>query len=197
MLRIGFHTLAVALALLACPVSVHASAPPQVVRVKDLDYVHRTYYFIADHPIKVRAGTLHVWRDDRQWNNVIANPGIARLDPALPDTSAQIRGNFGLLQTDEDYFILYPWVTGGVGEIPVLRLHQALSPNELLAVSYVDDLTGTQVGTISVADFSTPDSVLGKPANCLLVKLIGMEVNRALGDPYGFYDPNFPFYPIL
>jgi hypothetical protein len=198
-LRIGNLTLAVALAVCTLTPSARASAPPRVVRVNDLDYVRRTYYFIADHPVVVRPGTLHVWRDDRiQWTNVMESPGIARLDPTLPGTTAQILGYFSLLQQDEDYFIDYPWVTGGNGEIPVLHLRQPLNSNELLAVSYVDDLTGVQVGTISGTDFANPDPGLGKPANTLLVKLIAMELGRVRIDPATMlYDPTDPFYRVI
>lgn len=191
--------LAFALALCAIPLAALASAPPQVVRVNDLDYIHRTYYFIADHPIKVKAGTLHVWRDDRiQYTNVMETLGMARPDPNSPDTTAQIRGYFSLLQQDEDYSLVYPWVTGNPGDIPVLRLRRALKSNELLAVSYVDELLGAQVGSVSSEDYSSPDSALGKPVNVLLIKLIAMEVNRpTLLPPEGFYDTTDPFYRII
>lgn len=196
-LRVSFRILTVAFALSAAP--ARASAPPQVVRVHDLDYIRRTYYFIADHPIKVKPGTLHVWRDDRILEtNTAESRGIARSDPTSPDTTAQIYGNFSLLQYDEDYSVVYPWITGNPGDIPVLRLSRALSSVELLGVSYVDDLSGIQVGSVSGFDFSAPDSILGKPANMLLIKLVAVEVNRQLVDPYtGYFDPVQPFYRVI
>jgi hypothetical protein len=170
-----------------------------VVRVYDLDYVHRTYYFIADHPIRIQPGTLHVWRDDRAVaTNISESPGLARLDPTSPDTSTQIRGYFTLLQQDQDYFIEYLWVTGGsLMQVPVLRLRLALGTIELLAVSYVDEAAQVHVGTLP-QDYSAPDSALAKPSNCLLLKLIGAEVNRFRIDPWtGLFDPMDPFYSIV
>lgn len=197
-LRFGFRVLALLLVFCVLPSGARAAAPPQVVRVNDLDYIHRTYYFIADHPIKVKPGTLHVWRDDRlQYTNIMEFPAIARWNPNSPDTTVEIRGYFSLLQPDEDYVLAYPWVTGSAGEIPVLRLRRALNSTELLAVSYVDELSGTQVGSLP-ENFSPPDSTLGKPANVLLIKLIAMEVNRPKVDPStALFDPSDPFYRVL
>jgi hypothetical protein len=194
-------TIAVLGAISLAPVRAHAHAPPQLVRVDDLDYVHRTYYFLADHPIRVRWGTLHVWRDDRiQFTNTMESPGIARVDPLAVSSAAnpEILGHFGQLTLDQDYFIMYLWISG-LGEVPILRLRTPLKSTELLAVSYVDELPATpvQVGTLSGADFSEPDPILEKPANCLLVKLIGEEINRVPIDPVtSLRDRADPFYSV-
>ncbi|HEX5030833.1 MAG TPA: cell surface protein SprA [Candidatus Eisenbacteria bacterium] len=171
------------------------------VQVRDLEYIHRTYYFVADHPVKIRSGTLHVYRDDRiQLTNSTESPGLARVDPLVDstDTNPQIQGNFTPLTLDEDYFVMYPYITGTTGEIPVIRLRQALGTTEILAVAYVDDLTGERVGTVETGDFDAPDPSLHKPAKTLLLKAIGVETNRFKVDPItSLFDQTDPWFPVL
>lgn len=171
------------------------------VQIRDLEYIHRTYFFVADHPVKIRSGTLHVYKDDRiQLTNTTESPGLARVDPLVDstDTNPELQGNFTPLTLDDDYFVMYPYITGTTGEIPVIRLRQALGTTEILAVSYVDDLTGERVGTVETTDFDAPDPALHKPAKTLLLKAIGVETNRFKVDPVtALFDRTDPWFPVL
>ncbi|HKO21263.1 MAG TPA: cell surface protein SprA, partial [Candidatus Eisenbacteria bacterium] len=172
------------------------------VQIRDLEYIHRTYFFIADHPVKIRPGTLHVYKDDKiQQNNSTESPGIARVNPLIDSTATnqQVRGNFTQLTLDEDYFITYPYITGTDRDIPVIRLRQALGSTEFLAVAYVDDAQDGQVGTVETTDFDAANPSLGKPANYLLLKAIAVETNRISIDPntsqFSRSDPWFTVLP--
>lgn len=196
---------ALALAFLASssiPAQAASTSPIAApIRIKDLDYVHRTYFFLANHAVLIVPGTLHVWRDDRQFStNVYEIPAIGRIDPTSADTTAQVRGYFSELAQDEDFTIRYFWTTGA-GAIPIIELNVALGSSELLAVSYLDGTSWVpvQVGTPSTPEaFESPDSALGKPANTMLLKLICPEVNRVRLDyATGFYDTTDPWYGVL
>jgi len=173
------------------------------VQIRDLEYIHRTYFFIADRPVKIRPGTLHVYKDDRSsGNNPTDSPGFARVDPTTATDSLganpQIQGNFTSLTPDEDYFLIFPYITGTNADIPVIRLRQQLGTTEILAVSYVDDITGQRVGTVEKSDFDASDPVLGKPASALLLKAIGVETNRFHVDPdTGLFDKADPWTRVL
>ena len=170
------------------------------VQIRDLEYIHRTYFFLADRPVKIRPGTLRVYRDDRSSNLVGKIKGIARIDPLTDSTltNDQIRGNFIQLTLDDDYSIIYPYVTGG-NDIPVIKLRQVLGSSEILAVAYVDDDTGQSVGTADNAQFTVEDPSLGKPANTLLLRAIGVEVSGRIPlDPAtSQYDRNNPWFKVL
>ncbi|HTK69930.1 MAG TPA: cell surface protein SprA [Candidatus Eisenbacteria bacterium] len=172
------------------------------VQIRDLEYIHRTYFFIADHPVKIKAGTLHVYKDDRiTATNTTESPGLARVNPLAPPDSAsnpEFPGKFTSLTLDDDYSIIYPYVTGEAGEIPVIKLRQALGSTEILAVSYVDEITGQQVGTTENTQFAAENPALAKPANTLLLKAIGVEFNRITKDPdTGLFSRSDPWYPVL
>ena len=171
------------------------------VQIRDLEYIHRTYYFVADHEVKIRPGTLHVYKDDRSTNLIGKIKGIARVNPLQDSTAtnpAQLRGNFTSLTLDEDYFIIYPYITDAAGEIPVIRLRQPLGSAEILAVSYVDDLTGQRVGTVEQSEFQAEDPALGKPANYLLLKAVAVAVNDITTDPLtSQFSQSDPWFKVL
>src|SRR5690349_9981810 len=172
-----------------------------LVRISDLDYIHRTYYFIADHPLYLDHASLRVFRDDRNpTNDVYTNPrpGRARLDPRAPQGPAnpETPGYFDILTAGVDYNVIDLYIPQAGAEIPILEMTAAQDINSVLGVSYVE-----QVGSESIAvgnsDFFATDPALGKNAGEYLLKAIKADygIPSTLND--GTYDPSDPWYPIL
>ena len=175
--------------------------------IRDADYVPRTYFFIADHPIKIDRSTLAVFKDDLSPGNdaqTDALKGIGRLNPTAPYDSLgnpQREGNYQRLQPGTDYTIITPYLLSDAGglEIPVLKLTQRLAPTDVLAVSYVDVSSGApvKIGLSTPDDFAAADPVLGKPEQSYLLKVLKPEYGALLPDADGFYEKAQPWYPTL
>lgn len=177
--------------------------PPYVVRIKDLDYIKRQYFLIAASPLKLKPGSLRVFKDDG-FPSDAANKvlGIARLDPtAMMDSrlNPERNGIFTPLDPGTDYEVVWLWLVdcNGCGlEIPVIHLAAPLGPQDVLAIAYVDQSSGAEVrvGDLGVA----ADPSLGKPEGVMLIKLIKPPLNNLVLSPFtGFFDPASPFYPAL
>ena len=190
-LTTGFWTALVPLA--------NASTP---IRVKDLEYIHRTYFFIADHPIEWDHASLRVWRDDGNGlNNAGTIPGKARLDPlrpADPDENPEWSGFYDVLSPRLDYDFTFPYITTGAPstEIPVIVLARPLAPNEVLGVSYLEKVGAgwVKIGNDNPAEF---DSVLGKQAGEVLLRAISPSMETIPTTPGGQFDRSSPWYPSL
>lgn len=182
-------------ATLLSPSLLHATPPklpPYHAVIPDVEPIRRTYYYVADRAIRIQDGSLRVWRDDAiPHNNVgTALPGLARLDPLQPSdsTNPEIRGNFDLLRPDEDYTATHRWTDGtGSSLIPVIRLSRALNPYEVLAVSYVDEMSDPPVPVGDIQGY--PDT--------LLLKAISVRANDHWVDNRGLLDPQAPWFPLL
>jgi hypothetical protein len=186
------------LLLATLPNSVRGAAP---IRVKDLDYIHRTYYFIADHPIRYDHSSHRVFRDDRNpTNDNLANAqfGRARLDPLSPQggSNPEILGKFDVLVLGVDCEVIYPYIVASGAEIPVLVMAVPEGLNNILGVSYVEDVGGVPVA-VGNSDLAATDSTLGKYPGERLLKAIKptYDLPSTLSD--GAYDPSDPWYPIL
>src|SRR5204862_3657209 len=73
------------------------SGEKRQVRIADLDYIHRQYFLLSDHPMSWDRSSLRVFRDDAiASNNTNETPGLVRLDPTLDSTSTnpQASGTF-------------------------------------------------------------------------------------------------------
>ena len=184
----------------------HAAGYERIV-VNDLDYIHRTYYFISDHPIIWDRASLRVFFDNAvPSDNYIEVGGIARLDPtAPPDTSTvghtgnnpQIRGSFSVLQPGVDYDVIYPYIiVSPPAELPVIRFRTPLPRHGTLGVTYVEDVDGHPV-MVGNPDPSGNDPILGKPAGYYLVKLIHPSSELTPEGPGGIYDRAAEWYPAL
>ncbi|HKW50549.1 MAG TPA: cell surface protein SprA, partial [Candidatus Eisenbacteria bacterium] len=174
------------------------------VQIRDLDYIHRTYFLMADQQLKITPGSIRLYKDD--YINTPGEPeGLARLDPtALPDSASnpEIPGHFTLLSPDDAYTIEYPWVISG-GQpgfaIPVIHLKFQLGATEVLAVAYVDESSGTprSVGTTSTPEYSAADLGLAKGPNQLLLKMLKPRFDDLADDSTGYIDKSKPWYPAL
>jgi uncharacterized protein YdeI (BOF family) len=175
------------------------------VLIRDLEYIHRTYFLIADTLLKITPGSIRVYKDDFVPGATgTEKDGLARLDPRAPPdatTNPEILGHFTLLTPDEDYSIEYPWVVEGAGtgfQISVIHLRFQLGTAEVLAVAYIDESSGTavSVGTNTLAEFAAADAALAKPADNLLLKMIKPRIDDLTTDPLsGLLDPSQPWYP--
>jgi len=199
-------------ALVVCAVAAGALGFParaaayERIRVYDLDYIHRTFYFISDHPLQWDRASLHVFFDDADPRNSASEVrGIARLDPtAPPDTGAtgqtghnpQIRGSFTVLTPGVDYDLIFPYVAYGPAELPVIRLRTPLPPIAMLGVTYVEKVDGHPVAVGNPNRFVV-DPTLGKNADEYLLKLIGPSPEMMPELPGGRYDHDAPWYPTL
>ena len=159
--------------------------------IKDLEYIPRTYYLIADRPLRIDESTIRLYRDDRIGTNSVATsalPGVARVDPTSPDTTAQMQGQFNILTPGEDYSIIHPWLTQSTGfVIPVIQLRTRLSETDVLGVVYsYKDNNGA---TVQVGSTSDPTQ--------LLLKLIKVPTNELARGTDGRFDPSGRFYPTL
>jgi len=171
------------------------------IRIRDLDYIHRTYFFIADHPIVWYRASLSVWRDDgNASNNTGATvPGRARLDPTAPPDSAQnpeYFGSFDYLVQGEDYDVVFLYITPQGGEIPIIELVAPLPPEATLALSYVER-AGEETVAIGNPDPFASDPMVGKRAGEVLLKMINPPLDLVPAAPGGAFDPTAPWYPSL
>jgi hypothetical protein len=181
-----------------------ATPSPDPIRIYDLEYIKRTYFLLADHPLRIQPGSIHIWKDVAPVNpsGVL---GGARLDPEAPMdilSNPEFRWTFAALEDGPDFQIIYLWLAEGLPPgfgIPIIQLTVALGPYEMLAASYVDESTGTpiRVGTVTAADYEEADSALGKPANTILVKMIKQRLDQFPSDWNGNFDPTLPWYPTL
>jgi len=181
------------------------------VIIRDLEYIHRTYFLISDRPIKYTRGKLQVYRDDGSGpSNALNHVGIARVDPtispydslATSPPNPQARGNFRILEAGTDYQIINPWLISGDLEIPVIKLTAALGPSEMLAVAYEDITTGVvkPVGTYTPesAAASYDSTSLNKPADWLLLKMIKPKFDAfPTAETGGLIDQNAPWFHTL
>ena len=191
--------------LLAAVSAGRASAvppPPSVVQVKDVDYIKRQWFLIAASPLKLKPGSLQVFKDDGFPGGPNKILGLARLDPmARMDSlsNPERAGDFTPLDPGTDYEQVRLWLVdcGGCGsEIPVIHLAVPLGPQDVLAVVYVDQSSGTEVrvGNLGVA----ADPSLGKPEGIALIKLIKPPLYVLSSNPTtGLLDPTAPFYAAL
>jgi len=182
---------------------VPQSAGAATIRVSDLDYIHRTYFFIADHPIVWNRSSLFVWRDDGYGfdNTPVTLPGKARLDPtALPNSSQnpEYLGRFDILTGGVDYNLIFPYPpsapAGAV--IPVIELAAPLPPDAVLGISFVETV-GEDTVAVGNSDPWASDSTLGKNSGEVLLKLIGPNNDFVPTASAGVFDPAAPWYPGL
>ena len=163
------------------------------VQIADLDYIKRTYYLISDLPIRLKPGSLKIYRDngfgiDNTQGNVIK--GIARFDPSLPtdpSTNPERPGNFTPLDAGTDYEKINPWfIDDNTGrEIPVIHLMAALQPTDILVVAY------------TVIDDSGAEVQIGDPSKTLF-KMIKPPIGEFTTLPTSpFFDPAAPWYKAL
>jgi len=179
------------------------SGEKRSVKITDLEYIKRTYYFIADRPIDTSNLQLRVYRADNSYNDVNGRtPGIGRIDPtqpcdslADPVTNPQQFGYWVPLTIGQDYDILYPYVLAnvpGTVKIPVLRLYSQLGDVQMLAVAYND---GTR--PIGITDTSA-DSTLGKQGGeFLLLKMLKPIYSQLTEAPNGLMDRTNSWFPTV
>ncbi len=185
------------------------------VQIADLDYIRRTYFLISDRPVKIKPGTIKLYRDNgfNLDNTGTAIKAFARLNPTVPydsltnSSNPQQLGNFAPLDAGTDYDVINPWLVEGSSglEIPVIKLATALGPQEMLAVAYQAlDFQGGQpsqlplsVGTWDPDSAQAVDPVLQKPAGTYLLKMIKPKFDDLVSDTTGFINPNGPWYPAL
>ena len=207
------------LVAMACA-SVPAEAPAQLeyppaknrAYIRDLEYIHRTYFFLADHPVRIDRSSLRVLRDDLIPSNDPAQGsvrGLARLDPTVPSDEVinpQRQGSFFWLEPGVDFELITLWnpaaIWGPIAdglEIPVVKLARQLAVTDVIAVSYTDLTSGApvRIGASTPEEFFAADTVLGKPANAYLLKTIKPSQNDILPNWMGDYDPQSPWYPAL
>jgi hypothetical protein len=159
------------------------NVPPQNARtIDDIDYVHGQYFFLQ-RPVVAHAGdpridfsTLQVFLDDRNGtNDQDARAGYAEIDPTgAAGTSPRLVGAFTKLAPLADYEV----TTRFYGDrYPVLILKQPIANSQVLAIAYVEDLSGggTQsVGTVPPCTSAGCDSVrlglIQAPRDVLLAK---------------------------
>ncbi len=193
--RVGLWVLVLAGPLLGPP-----PASAVTVRIKDLDYIHRTYFFIADHPIEWDPASLLVFRDDEDpTNNGGTVSGRARLDPLAPTSPIQnpeYIGHFDVLTQGIDYDLVLPFVASGPAMIPVIQMVAPLPPQAILAVSYIERSGGSTIAVGNV-DPSIADSALGKGSGEVLLKMISPPLYPFLTVPGGDFDPTSPWYLTL
>jgi hypothetical protein len=183
------------------------AAPPSSVgayraTVRDLQYIARTYYFIADHPLQWDRSSLQVYLDDRNpTNDIEATPGVTTIDPAMPiDTVANpsYRGYFLWLSPGTDYDLVTPFEAPAPGlEIPVIRLHQPLGAQSVLGVYFEETVAGSTV-THGDLQFGDLDSTRGKLIGQILLAMVKPDLAAAFqSTPDGRYDSASPWYPTL
>lgn len=178
------------------------SGEKRSVRIFDLSYIQRKYFFIADHPLNLVKGSLQVYRDDQNVANNIttgAVSGLARLNPSLDVDSTsnpQKEGTFDRLIEGQDYDIITPYITSTLGaSIPVIKLRVLLGPTEILGVRYVEQTLAGQDTVGSVEPVEKP--ALHKDASHLLLKIIRPGQDDVRRDPAGRYDPTDPMFAAL
>ena len=177
------------------------------VKIADLDYIKRQYFFISDHQMVWHRGTLQVWRDDGNGFNNTGNtlPGIARFNPRADSTDVagnpQVHGTFDVLTQGTDFDVFFPYKvtdpTARLGtEIPVIKLRYPLNPNDVLAVAYVEDSAGVDL-RIGDPDPNTENTSLGKPLRSVLLKMIKPSFDGLTTIPGGRFDPSDKWYRAL
>lgn len=176
------------------------------VRISDLDYIKRTYFLIADHPLNITPGTIKLYRDNGSGlDNISIVKGLARLDPTKPvdDISNPERpGNFAPLEAGTDYELIKPWLIEGSEqlEIPVIKLATALMPQEVLAVAYEENVGGAKVsvGTWDPNAAINADPFLQKPDTTYLLKMVKPPFDDLTSSPTtGLMDPSSKWYSTL
>ena len=170
------------------------SGEKRQVKINDLDYIHRQYFFVSNHAMRWDATTLKVFRDDRNGTNdtqTNAKAGFAVLNPNAPSDSTNPRfdGSFDILTQGLDYEVINPYLSGQTGiDIPIIKMRYPMNPNDILAVSYVEDSLGI---LINVGD--TRPGI-----DTITVKLIKPSFDNMLRTlPGGTFDPTDPWYPAL
>lgn len=177
------------------------------VLISDLDYIKRQYFFISDHPLVIKPGTLRIFKDDANPssdNNGQQRAGIARLDPTTDstETNTQYRGQFESLTEGDHYEITNPYLVSGSNpnvplRIPVIRLRYPINPGEVLAVAYVEDSLGTDKVIGNPDPYAGEDSSLGKPAQTYLLKMLKPPFGDLHQLTGGQFDPADPWYPTI
>ncbi|HYQ96154.1 MAG TPA: hypothetical protein VER38_04010, partial [Candidatus Eisenbacteria bacterium] len=93
------------------------SGEKRSVKIGDMGYIQRQYFFISDHVMDWKPGTLQVFRDDGNGNNNNQGRTVAasaRIHPESPmDTTSnpQYDGQFDPLTQGVDYDLTLPYVT--------------------------------------------------------------------------------------
>ena len=196
--------LPVALITLSGLALVPAACASPPIKIKDLEYIHQVYFFIADHPVRFDHSSLLVWRDDGNPFNNYGNTirGRARLDPLEPTDSTgnpENVGSFDVLIPGEDYQVFYPYFPVGAAAgavIPVIHLMTPLPQPGVLAVSYVERIgaDSVMVGRTNQAEY---DSALGKFPGEVLLRMIGPPMDMISITAGGEFDRRSPWYPSL
>jgi len=173
------------------------SGDKRTVQITDLNYIHKQYFLIADHPIMLKSGTLRVFKDDGNSSNNGSNPpDTLRLD-ASKDSSAtnpQTTGFYDPLNVDEhytieDYFLITGQPAGQELKIPVIKMRYPMSSQDKLAVSYVEILPGG--GEIQVGNTNTSAST-GR-----LLKPLTPPDDTKPATVGGAWDKTDPWYPVI
>ncbi|HEY3157242.1 MAG TPA: hypothetical protein VGK76_11550, partial [Candidatus Eisenbacteria bacterium] len=159
------------------------------VIISDLDYIKRQYFFLSDHAMQWDPASLKVYKDDRNGSNdkiTNAVPGVARFDPTArsDSTNPQTDGAFDVLTQGIDYDVFKPYLLPS-GEIPVIKLRYPLNLFDVLAVAYVEQISGvdTNIGS-AVGD-------------TILLKVIKPSLGDVSTLEGGQFDPNDEWYPAL
>ncbi|HEU4334565.1 MAG TPA: cell surface protein SprA [Candidatus Eisenbacteria bacterium] len=171
------------------------------VRIYDLDYIRRTYFFFHDAPIQTSTMNLRVYRANPGGQQDL-NIGVGRPDPTAPRdslTNPEFPSRYWqILTIGVDYDLVYPWVlTGVAGDIrlPVIKLRSPLGDTQVLGVAYevVEGATRTLIGLTG----DEVEPALGKEAGQVLLKVIQPRVNDLPNGPDNVIDPNGPWYSTL
>jgi hypothetical protein len=135
-----------------CDAAGTAGSRRQSIRISDLAFLPRTYFFLHDRPAQIHPGSVVLWRwDGTNDNDPMPEVNVrAVLDPRLPlsETNPLFQRLFHVLQRGADYDLIAPWSLEGAPdgfEILVIRLHEPLGPSEALAAYYIylDDPGGS------------------------------------------------------
>ncbi|HSQ59887.1 MAG TPA: cell surface protein SprA [Acidobacteriota bacterium] len=171
------------------------------VRIYDLDYVRRTYFFFHDAPIQTSTMNLRVYRANPGGQQDL-NIGVGRPDPTAPRdslTNPSFPSRYWqILTIGVDFDLVYPWVlTDVVGDlrIPVIKLRSQLGETQVLGVAYdvVEGATTTRIGLTG----DEVDSLLEKEAGQVLLKIVQPRINDLPNGPNNVIDPAGPWYSTL
>ena len=159
------------------------------VKIGDLSYIKWQYFFIADSVLNWQAGTLQVYRDNRNQNDNTGNTiaASARVHPELPVdslTNPQYTGSFDVLTQGVDYDVIFPYtnLSATGGQIPVIRFRFPLVQTDVVGVYYV-----ANSGPVG-------NTTLGQPTVLKLIKPDYSPIAQLAG---GAFDPNDPWFPAL
>ncbi|HET9950438.1 MAG TPA: cell surface protein SprA [Candidatus Eisenbacteria bacterium] len=175
------------------------SGEKRSVKVTDLEYIRRTYFFVSDKPIDTSNLNLKVYRADLSYFDVNGRTqGVARIDPMQPYDSLanpEMAGYWVPLTIGQDYEIIYPYVLKDAPptvKIPVVRLFSQVGDAQLLAVAYNDGAT-----PVGITDTSE-NLALGKQAGeFLLLKMLKPTIDRMKESPDGLFDTTNPWFKTL